>query len=142
MVSSLTILSFSFYQFFLFIKQEDLFFHFHSLTNMQWFTELSTTYFITDIFVINSEFVFNYILMDVIYLKFELIDFSVISNWQGVEFNPCIKNKTTNWQESEGGYKATSEIKSTYQQRNRRDRQTYREFILLEVNAVSDDKDV
>ena len=80
--------------------------------------------------------------MDVIYLKFELNDFSVISNWQGVDFNPCIKSKTTNWQERESGYKETTEIKSTYQQGNRRDRQTYREFILLEVNDVSDDKDV
>ena len=68
--------------------------------------------------------------MDVTYLQFKLIDFSVISIWQGVDFNPCIKNKTTNWQESEGGYKETTEIKSAYQQRNRRDRQTYREFIL------------
>ena len=86
---------------------------------MQWFTELSTAYFITENSLIktlrsdkiysHSRFVFNYILMDVIYLKFELIDLSVISNWQSVDFNPCIKNRTINWQESEGAYKETTE---------------------------------
>ena len=73
---------------------------------MQWFTELSNAYFITDNSLIkrlradkiysHSGFVFNYILMDLIYLKFELIDFSFISNSQSVDFNPCIKNRTIN----------------------------------------------
>ena len=57
--------------------------------------------------------------MDVIYLKFEFTDFSVISNWQSVDLNPCIKNRT-----KKSGHKETTEIKSTYQQRNRRDRKT------------------
>ena len=46
---------------------------------------------------------------------------------------------------SEDGYKETTEIKdykSPYQQRDRRDRQTYREFIFLEDNAASDDYNV
>ena len=38
----------------------------------------------------------NYILIDVIYSKFEVIDFSVISNRQKVDWNPCIKNTAIN----------------------------------------------
>ena len=38
----------------------------------------------------------NYILIDVIYSKFEVIDFSVISNRQKVDWNPCIKNRAMN----------------------------------------------
>ena len=38
----------------------------------------------------------NYIFIDVIYSKFEVIDFSVISNQQKVDWNPCIKNRTMN----------------------------------------------
>ena len=53
--------------------------------------------------------------MDVIYMKFELIDFSVKLTKRGL--NPCIKNRT-----KKSGHKETTEIKSTYQQRNRRDR--------------------
>ena len=33
----------------------------------------------------------NYILIDVIYSKFEVIDFSVISNRKKVDWSPCIK---------------------------------------------------
>ena len=59
--------------------------------------------FLIDLFVItrliadeiypHSGFVFNYILMDEIYLKFELIDFSVISNWQSVDLKLSINPK-------------------------------------------------
>ena len=38
----------------------------------------------------------NYIFIDVIYSKFEVIDFSVNSNRQKVDWNPCIKNKIMN----------------------------------------------
>ena len=38
----------------------------------------------------------NGIFIDVIYSKFEVIDFSVVSNRQKVDWNPCIKNKTMN----------------------------------------------
>ena len=38
----------------------------------------------------------NYIFIDVIYSKFEVIDFSVISNPQKMDWNPCIKNRTMN----------------------------------------------
>ena len=38
----------------------------------------------------------NYIFIDLIYSKFEVIDFSVISNRQKVDWNSCIKNKTMN----------------------------------------------
>ena len=33
----------------------------------------------------------NYILIDVIYSKFEVIDFSVTSNRKKVDWSPCIK---------------------------------------------------
>ena len=38
----------------------------------------------------------NDIFIDVIHSKFEVIDLSVISNRQKVDWNPCIKNKTMN----------------------------------------------
>ena len=38
----------------------------------------------------------DYIFIDMIYSKFEVIDFSVISNQQKVDWNPCIKNRTMN----------------------------------------------
>ena len=41
-----------------------------------------------------------------------------------MDLNPCIKNRTMNLKGSEDGYKETREIKSTYQQRDRRDRHT------------------
>ena len=38
-----------------------------------------------------SGFVFNYILIDIIYSKFEVINFGVISKRERVDVNPCIK---------------------------------------------------
>ena len=85
---------------------------------------LVITRLIADEIYPHSGLVFNDILMDLIYLKFELIDFSAISNWQSVDLNPCIKNRTVNSKESEDGYKETTEIKGNYQQKNRRDSQS------------------
>ena len=65
----------------------------------------------------------NYILIDVIYSKFEVIDFSVTSNRKKVDWSPCIK--TGQWTYNE--LKEIKDYKSPYQQRHRETgRKTYR----------------
>ena len=49
------------------------------------------TRLIVDEIYLPSGFVFNYIFIDIIYSKFEVIDFGVISKRERVDVNPCIK---------------------------------------------------
>ena len=71
-----------------------------------------------------SGFVFNYILIDIIYLKFEVIDFGVISKWERVDVNPCIK--TGLWMEVKTGIKRLKKSRTIRQRYRETGRQTYK----------------
>lgn len=83
----------------------------HSQACRHLLAEMSTARLIADEIYPSSWFVFNYKFIDVIYSKFEVIDFGVISNWQSFDINPCIKYRAMNLKGSQDKDKETKENK-------------------------------